>query len=46
MYHRLPPITYFERITAKNDSLKEIKVLSPSVAAQIKSEFNKLLLRG
>jgi len=40
------PITYFERITAKNDSLKEIKVLSPSVAAQIKSEFNKLLLRG
>ena len=40
------PITYFERITAKNDSLKEIKVLSPNVAAQIKTEFNKLLLRG
>ena len=40
------PITYFERITAKNDSLKEIKVLSPDVAAQVKTEFNKLLLRG
>ena len=40
------PVTYFERITAKNDSLKEIKVLTPNVAAQIKSEFNKLLLRG
>lgn len=40
------PVTYFERITAKNDSLKEIKVLSPDVAAQVKTEFNKLLLRG
>ena len=40
------PITYFERITSKNDSLKEIKVLTPGVAAQIKSEFNKLLLRS
>jgi len=40
------PITYFDRIQAKNDSLKEIKVLSPDVAAQIKTEFNKLLLRG
>jgi len=40
------PITYFERITAKNDSLKEIKVLIPEVAAQIKTEFTKLLLRG
>ena len=40
------PITYFERITSKNDSLKEIKVLIPEVAAQIKTEFTKLLLRG
>jgi len=40
------PVTYFERITAKNDSLKEIKVLIPDVAAQVKTEFNKLLLRG
>jgi len=40
------PITYFNRITAKNDSLREIKVLSPDVAAQVKTEFNKLLLRG
>ena len=27
-------------------ALKEIKVLSPDVAAQVKTEFNKLLLRG
>ena len=40
------PITYLDRIQAKNDSLKEIKVLSPDVAAQVKTEFNKLLLRG
>ena len=40
------PITYFDRILAKNDSLKEIKVLKPEVAAQIKTEFNKLLSEG
>ena len=40
------PVTYFDRILAKNDSLKEIKVLKPEVAAQIKTEFNKLLLQG
>ena len=37
------PITYFNRITAKNDSLREIKCLKPDVAVQVKSEFNKLL---
>ena len=40
------PITYFDRILAKNDSLREIKVLKPDVAVQVKSEFNKLLLQG
>ena len=38
------PITYFDRILAKNDSLREINCLKPDVAVQIKSEFNKLLL--
>ena len=40
------PITYFDRILAKNDSLREIKCLKPDVAVQVKSEFNKLLLQG
>ena len=40
------PITYHDRLIAKNDSLREIKVLKPEVAAQIKTEFNKLLLQG
>ena len=40
------PITYHDRIIAKNDSLREIKVLKPEVAAQVKTEFNKLLLEG
>lgn len=42
----LIPVTYFERIKARNDELKEIKVFKPEVVAQIQSEFNKLLLRG
>jgi len=37
------PITYFDRILAKNDSLREIKCLKPDIAVQVKSEFNKLL---
>ena len=37
------PVTYFERITAKNDALREINVLKPNIAAQVKTEFNKLL---
>ena len=40
------PITYFDRILAKNDSLREIKCLKPDIAVQVKSEFNKLLSRG
>tara|TARA_R100001377_G_scaffold11011_1_gene5510 strand:- start:7977 stop:9257 length:1281 start_codon:yes stop_codon:yes gene_type:complete len=38
------PVTYFERVTNKNDSLREINVLKPNIAAQVKTEFNKLLL--
>ena len=41
----LIPITYFERLQEQNDSLKEIKVLKPNVAAQVYSEFQKLLRR-
>lgn len=41
----LIPVTYFERLVAQNDSLKEIKVLKPSVAAQVYSEFQKILTR-
>ena len=37
------PITYFDRILTKNDSLREIKVLKPNVAQQVKNEFNKLI---
>ena len=40
------PITYFDRILTKNDSLREIKCLKPDVAVQVKTEFNKLLLQG
>lgn len=39
----LIPITYMNRIREKNTSLREIKVLKPTVAAQVKSEYNKLL---
>lgn len=42
----LIPITYFDRIKAKNDSLRQIKVFKPEVVAQIQSEFIKLLQRG
>lgn len=42
----LIPITYFDRIRTKNDSLRQIKVFKPEVVAQIQSEFVKLLQRG
>ena len=42
----LIPITYYDRIIAKNESLKEIKVFKPEIVPQIQSEFQKLLLRG
>lgn len=42
----LIPVTYFERIKARNEELKEIKVFKSDVVPQIQSEFNKLLLRG
>lgn len=41
----LIPVTYFERLQGQNDDLKQIKVLKPSVAAQVYSEFQKLLSR-
>lgn len=42
----LIPITYYDRIVAKNESLREIDTFKPSVVSQIQSEYNKLLLRG
>lgn len=41
----LIPITYFERLQEQNDNLKQIKILKPNVAAQVYSEFQKLLRR-
>ena len=42
----LTPITYLDRILAKNTELREIKVFTTETVTQIQSEFNKLLLRG
>lgn len=39
------PVTIFERLQLENDNLKTIKVLKPSVAAQVYSEFQKVLTR-
>lgn len=39
------PVTVFERLQLENDNLKTIKVLKPSVAAQVYSEFQKVLTR-
>ena len=40
------PVTYWNRYEAKNNALRDIKVLTPEVAAQVQSEFNKLLRQG
>ena len=37
------PITYFERLSAANEDLKNINVLKPEVAAQVFSEYQRLL---
>lgn len=42
----LIPVTYYERVIAKNEALKEIKVFRPDVVPQIQGEYQKLLLRG
>lgn len=39
----LTPITYSDRVYAKNTALREIKILKPNVAAQIQAEYNRLL---
>lgn len=39
------PVTVFERLQLENDNLKTIKVLKPNVAAQVFSEFQKVLTR-
>ena len=36
------PITYLDRLTQRNDELKEINVLKPDVIASVVSEFNRL----
>ena len=40
------PVTYWERYEAKNNALRQIKILTPNVAAQVQAEFNKLLRQG
>lgn len=40
------PVTYWDRYEAKNNALRQIKILTPNVAAQVQAEFNKLLRRG
>lgn len=39
------PVTVFERLQQQNDNLKTIKILKPGVAAQVYSEFQKVLTR-
>lgn len=39
------PVTVFERLQLENDNLKNIKILKPGVAAQVYSEFQKVLTR-
>ena len=39
----LTPVTYSDRVYAKNDSLRELKVLKPSAVIQVQAEYNRLL---
>jgi hypothetical protein len=39
----LTPITYSNRVYAKNDALRELKVMKPNVATQVQAEYNRLL---
>lgn len=41
----LTPITYMDRIVAKNNDLREIKVFTQDVVSQVNTEFQKLLFR-
>ena len=40
------PVTIWDTYIRKNDALRTIKVLTPTVAAQVQVEFNKLLRQG
>jgi hypothetical protein len=37
------PVTYLDRLIATNNELRNINIFTPSVAAQVSSEFQKLL---
>jgi hypothetical protein len=39
----LTPITYSDRVYAKNNDLRDLKVLKPNVVVQVQAEYNKLL---
>jgi len=41
----LTPITYSNRVYAKNNSLREMNVMRPGVVSQVQSEYNRLLKR-
>jgi len=41
----LTPITYSNRVYAKNNSLREMSVMRPGVVSQVQSEYNRLLKR-
>jgi len=40
------PVTIWDTYIRKNDALRTIRVLTPTVAAQVQVEFNKLLRQG
>jgi len=42
----LIPITYQDRMIARNEELKEIRTFKPDVVSQIQSEYEKVLRRG
>ena len=39
----LTPVTYSDRVYAKNDSLRELRVLKPNSVTQIQAEYSRLL---
>jgi hypothetical protein len=39
----LIPVTYYDRMVAKNDELREIKIIRPDAINQVTTEFRKLL---
>ena len=39
----LTPVTYSDRVYAKNDSLRELRVLKPNSVTQIRAEYSRLL---